>query len=290
MVGVTMDEAVRRVLAVGGDPEQMGGVDNFCWPTIQYDTRENPDGKYKAAQLVRANWALRDYCLAFGIPLLSGKDSMYIDGDLEGPFGERRKVSGLPTLLFTVSSVVKDIATCVTMDIKFPGDLVYVLGETKNELGGSEFYQMMGTVGLHVPKVDVAEVLPQYHCLYRAIQANLISSAHAITRGGLAVHLALTAMAGEWGLDIDLGKVPMETELSDTQRLYSESAGRFLVTVNPQQCSAFEEIFTGQKIGRIGSVPDSPRLRVRGQGGTTILDEDVLELKEAWKKPFGALI
>jgi phosphoribosylformylglycinamidine synthase len=290
MVAVTMDEAVRRVLAVGGDPDQMGGVDNFCWPTIQYDARENPDGKYKAAQLVRANWALRDYCLALGIPLLSGKDSMYIDGDLEGPFGERRKVSGLPTLLFTISSVVKDVAKCVTMEVKFPGDLVYVLGETKNELGGSEYYQMMGAVGLHVPKVDVEELLPLYHCLYKAIQAEAISSAHAITRGGLAIHLALTAMGGERGLDVDLGKIPAETGLSDTQILCSESAGRFLVTVNSRHRSAFEAIFTGQKIGHIGCVTESTALRLKGQAGTPILDEDVLVLKEVWKKPFGALI
>ena len=290
MVAVTVDEAVRRVLAVGGDPAQMGGVDNFCWPTIQYDARENPDGKYKAAQLVRANWALRDYCLAFGIPLLSGKDSMYVDGDLEGLFGEKHKVSGLPTLLFTVSSVVKDVAKCLTMDVKFPGDLVYVLGETKNELGGGEYYQMMGALGLNVPRVDVEEVLPLYHCLSEAIQAKLISSAHAITRGGLAVHLAMTAMGGEMGLDVDLAKVPAETGLSDTQLLYSESAGRFLLTVNPRHHSAFEEIFAGRKIGHIGCVTESARLRCKGQAGTPILDEDVLELKEAWKKPFGALI
>jgi phosphoribosylformylglycinamidine synthase len=97
-------------------------------------------------------------------------------------------------------------------------------------------------------------------------------------------------MGGELGLDIDLGRVPAETGLSDTQRLYSESAGRFLVTVNPQRCSAFEEIFAGQKIARIGSVTDSTRLRCNGQAGQPILDEDVLELKEAWKRPFGALI
>ncbi len=68
MTAATIDEAVRRVLAVGGDPDHLGGVDNFCWPTIQYDPHKNPDGKYKAAQLVRSNWALRDYCLAYRHP------------------------------------------------------------------------------------------------------------------------------------------------------------------------------------------------------------------------------
>ena len=132
MAACTIDEAVRRLLAVGGSLEHLGGVDNF-----QYHPESNPDGKLKAAQLVRANWALRDYCLGFGIPLLSGKDSMYVDGNLEGYFGERHKVSGLETLQFTSTSVIEDVQRCVTMDAKMEGDLLYALGFTRNELAGS---------------------------------------------------------------------------------------------------------------------------------------------------------
>jgi phosphoribosylformylglycinamidine (FGAM) synthase-like enzyme len=115
MVAVTIDEAVRRCIAVGGDLSCIGGVDNFCWPTIIYDPVKNPDGKYKAAQLVRACWALRDYTRAFEIPLLSGKDSMYTDGEVKGPSGRIEKISGLPTFQFTATTVVKDIRKCVTM-------------------------------------------------------------------------------------------------------------------------------------------------------------------------------
>mgnify|MGYP000163902693 CR=1 FL=1 len=93
MTACTIDEAVRRAIAVGGDPDHLGGVDNFCWPNIQYHPEKNPDGKFKAAQLVRACRALRDVCLAYGIPLLSGKDSMYVDGHLVGRYGETVKVS-----------------------------------------------------------------------------------------------------------------------------------------------------------------------------------------------------
>jgi phosphoribosylformylglycinamidine synthase II len=290
MTAVTIDEAVRRTLAVGGDPEHMGGVDNFCWPSVQYDPAQNPDGKYKAAQLVRANWALRDYCLAYGIPLLSGKDSMYIDGNLEGPFGERRKVSGLPTLLFTVSSVVQDITKCITMEAKLPEDFVYVLGETRNELGGSEYYQMMEHVGLHVPKVDAKGQWPLYLCLHQAIQEGLVSSAHAVTRGGLGVHLALVAMGGELGMDIRLGDVPSRDGLSDSQILFSESAGRFLVTVAPEKQKAFEKIFSDMKIKQIGAVTESPILRVRGKQGALIIEEEIPQLKDSWNRPFGGLI
>ena len=290
MTGVTIDEAVRRVIAVGGDPDHLGGVDNFCWPTIQYDPVQNPDGKYKAAQLVRSTWALRDYCLAYGIPLLSGKDSMYVDGYLEGPYGEKHKISGKPTLMFTVSTVIKDINTCVTMDAKIPGDLIYVLGETRNELGGSEFYQMMGEVGVNIPRVDAKHMPSLYIALSNAIQQGLVSSAHAVTRGGLGVHLAMTAMAGEVGMDIHLSEVPASEELSDTRILYSESAGRFVLTVEPEKKETFVKIFSGLEIAMVGTVTESPLFRIFSRDGTTLLEEDIIQLKACWNQPFGGLI
>jgi phosphoribosylformylglycinamidine synthase len=290
MTAVTIDEAVRKVLAVGGDPEHIGGVDNFCWPTVIYHPEQNPDGKYKAAQLVRSNWALRDYCLAYGIPLLSGKDSMYVDGHLEGPFGERRKVSGKPTLLFTASSVIKDIAKCITMEAKVPGDLVYVLGETRDELGGSEYYQRMGKVGLHVPKVDVKVTWPIYCSLHRAMEEGLIASAHAVTRGGLAVHLALVAMGGELGMEIDLGKVPGADSLSPARVLYSESAGRFIVTVDPRKKDTFESFFKGMKAACAGVITSNSSFSVYDWNKRAIIGEDLHELKKSWMKPFGNLI
>ncbi len=290
MTAVTIDEAVRKVLAVGGDPGHLGGVDNFCWPTIQYHPERNPDGKYKAAQLVRANWALRDYCLSYGIPLLSGKDSMYIDGNLEGPYGERRKVSGMPTLLFTVSSVIKEIERCVTMDVKFPGDLVYVFGKTRNELGGSEYYRMINHTGLNVPKVDAEETFPLYLTFHKAVQQGLISSAHAVSRGGLAIHLALSAMGGETGMEIRLDDVPSDEDLPDSVLLYSESAGRFVVTVDPARQDAFEKLFAGMAIGRIGIVTESSLFKVYGRDGSGIIEEEIGLLKDCWKKVYGGLI
>lgn len=290
MTAAVIDEAVRKILAVGGDPGHLGGLDNFCWPTIEYHPTENPDGKYKAAQLVRANWALRDYCLAYGIPLLSGKDSMYIDGNLKGPFGERHKVSGLPTLMFTICSVIEDIGRCVTIDAKFPGDLVYVLGETKNELGGSEYYQMMGSTGLNVPQVNAEEVWPGYLALYKAIQEGQVSSCHAVSRGGLAVHLAMVAMAGELGMEINLTSIPRASGLTVSQTLYSESCGRFVITVPPGKKEMFVELFAGIKMAQMGIVSESPRFCVRDGRGEAIIEEDTSALKNSWKKPFGHLV
>jgi len=290
MTAVTIDEAVRRLIAVGGDPACIGGVDNFCWPTIIYDPRKNPDGKYKAAQLVRACWALRDYTLAFEIPLLSGKDSMYTDGEVKGPFGMSQKISGLPTLQFTATTVVKDIRKSVTMEPKVPGDLVYILGETRDECGAGEFYQMMDWIGLNVPTIDAEKAIPLYDALYGAIQAELVASCHAVGRGGLGIHLALCAIGGSLGMNIDLSSIPAQKMLSNTRLLYSESAGRFIVTIDPKKKEAFEKGMAGFDYACVGRVSDTGILTVSGIEGKVIIREKLGDLKDAWIKPFGDLI
>jgi phosphoribosylformylglycinamidine (FGAM) synthase-like enzyme len=290
MTAVTIDEVVRRLIAVGGDPACIGGVDNFCWPTIIYDPRKNPDGKYKAAQLVRACWALRDYTLAFEIPLLSGKDSMYTDGEVKGPFGMSQKISGLPTLQFTATTVVKDIRKSVTMEPKVPGDLVYILGETRDECGAGEFYQMMDWIGLNVPTIDAEKAIPLYDALYGAIQAELVASCHAVGRGGLGIHLALCAIGGSLGMNIDLSSIPAQKKLSNTGLLYSESAGRFIVTIDPKKKEAFEKGMAGFDYACIGRVSDTGILTVSGIEGKVIIREKLGDLKDAWIKPFGDLI
>jgi phosphoribosylformylglycinamidine synthase len=290
MSACTIDEAVRRVIAVGGDPERIGGVDNFCWPNIQYDPIDNLDGKYKAAQLVRANWALRDVCTAYGVPLLSGKDSMYVDGYLKGRHGETQKVSALPTLQFSCSSVISDVTRCVTMDCKFAGDLVYVLGETRNELGASEYYEHFGHVGLRVPELQPEPSMKLYRALSRAIEEELVASCHGIYRGGLGVHLALVAMGGGLGMDIDLSVVPRSDAEHDCIILYSESPGRFIVTVAPEHRSSFESCFDTLPYACVGTVSKGPDLVINGLKGKHIIDIPVSELKGAWKRPFGGLI
>jgi phosphoribosylformylglycinamidine synthase len=290
MTTCTIDEAVRRLIAVGGDPEHLGGVDNFCWPTIQYDPVSNPDGKHKAAQLVRSCRALREMCLAYGIPLLSGKDSMYVDGHLSGPYGETRKVSALESLQFSATSVIEDVEHCVTMDLKMADDLVYIVGVTSDELGSSEFYDLMGHVGCNVPQVDPQRFLPTYKAVSKAIARDWAASVHGIYRGGLAVHLAMVTMAGELGMEIDLGLVPTQGVLEDHKLLYAESAGRFIVSIDPVRQSEFEALFQGMPLACIGHVTAGHQLIVRGSGGRAIIEATLSDLKRSWQKPFGNLI
>jgi phosphoribosylformylglycinamidine synthase subunit PurSL len=284
MVAATIDEAVRRVLAVGGKLDEIGGVDNFCWPNIQHHPVQNPDGRFKAAQLVRANWALHDTCLAYGIPLLSGKDSMYVDGHLPGAFGERHKVSGLPVMQFTATSVVPDILNCPTMESKIAGDLVYLLGTTHNELGGSEYYDFFGYTGLNVPKLDPKSIQPIYRALEQAVAAGLTASCHGIYRGGLAVHAALMTFASGLGLTLDLAKVPQSGDLRPDQLLFSESCGRFLVTVSPSQRPAFEKRFENLACALVGEVTADPRLVILGKEEKILVAEGVAGLKQSWKQ------
>jgi len=290
MTTCTIDEAVRRLIAVGADPDHIGGVDNFCWPNIQYHPQMNPDGRFKAAQLVRACRALRDMCRAYEIPLLSGKDSMYVDGHLAGRYGETHKVSALETLQFSTIAVIEDVAKCVTLDSKMPGDLVYVLGTTRDELGGSEYYEHFGYVGLNVPHVAVDEFVPLYRALGRCIEKELIASAHGIYRGGLGIHLAMKAMGGNLGMQVELARVPADGVNRDDVLLFSESAGRLIVTIDPENKETFEKEFTGIAWACIGSVTAEAELIIKGLDGEALVEVPVEDLKSAWKQPFGDLV
>jgi phosphoribosylformylglycinamidine synthase len=290
MVACSIDEAVRRVVAVGGDFGHIGGVDNFCWPSIQYHPVSNPDGKFKAAQLVRACRALREICLAYGIPLLSGKDSMYVDGHLTGRYGESHKVSAPETMQFATISVVPDIRLAVSMDAKIPGDRVYVAGFTRDEMGASEYYAHFGYVGRNVPQARPAEFSPIYRAVNRAVEQGLVASAHGVYRGGLGVHLAMVAMGGNLGLQVDARRLPVEGVSRLDTLLFSESAGRFLLTVDPGRSREFEALFAGLPLACIGTVTQEAVLDVTGLDGRPAVHLRVDDLKASWKRPFGHLI
>jgi phosphoribosylformylglycinamidine synthase subunit PurSL len=287
MTAATIDEAVRRLLAVGASLDHIGGVDNFCWPSVEYHPERNPDGKHKAAQLVRSCWALRDLCRAYRMPLLSGKDSMYVDGMHPGAFGETHRVSGLPTLFFTGVSLIADLSRVVTPDLKTPGDLLYVVGETGAELGGSELYELLGYVGLRVPQVRPEEFLVLYRLVEQAVTEGLLASCRALSRGGLLVHLALVSLAGGLGVDADMTSVA--PGLPAHAALYSESAGRFLVSVAPEHRARLEALFHGRPLAFLGEVRPDHTFSVKGEG-RILLKTPLDELRAAWQRRFGDLI
>jgi phosphoribosylformylglycinamidine synthase len=190
---------------------------------------------------------------------------------------------------FSAVSVVKDIASCVTLDIKCPGDLVYVLGVTKDELGASEYYDRFGYTGCNVPVVDARKHWLLYKDLHAAMEKGLAASVHGTYRGGLGVHLALCAMAGNLGIRADIGKAPGAEVLRADHLLFSETPGRFVVTVAPESRKDFESMMKDHELACIGKVTKAPRLDL-SYGAGSLVSLPVADLKAAWKAPFGQLI
>ena len=282
MMACAIDEGLRNYVAVGGDIEHVAGLDNFCW-CDPVKSEKTPDGEYKAAQLVRANKALYDYCVAFGVPLISGKDSMKNDYQI----GDT-KISIPPTVLFSVIGKIADVRQAVSMDVKRPGDLVYLLGETRDECGGSEYYAELGFLGSNVPKVDAATAFARYRALNAAQRQGLIRSCHDLSDGGLGVALAEKAFAGGYGLRVELDRMATAGELRADTLLFSESPSRLLVTVRPEERERFERLFAGQALACLGEVTVAPRLVV-SRNGRALLDVHINLLKEAWQAPLREL-
>jgi len=279
MAACAIDEAVRNAVAVGAPLERLAGLDNFCW-CDPVRSEKTPDGEYKLAQLVRANEALYDLTTAYGVPCISGKDSMKNDYQI----GEVR-ISIPPTLLFSTLGKMEDVRKAVTMDVKRPGDLVYVLGKTFRELGGSEWYALHGAIGNGVPRVQAETAKALYEALHRAISAGLVASCHDCSDGGLGVALAETAFAGGLGIAVDLKAVPAEGIGRNDELLFSESQSRFVATIRPEAQEAFEAALAGCAIARIGEVIPDGFLRIDGLGEKRIIDEELAALKAAWQKP-----
>ncbi|MBU0480358.1 MAG: phosphoribosylformylglycinamidine synthase [Proteobacteria bacterium] len=278
MVACAMDEAVRNAVSVGASLDKMAGLDNFCWcdPILSEKT---PDGPYKLAQLVRANEALATYAETYGVPCISGKDSMkndYLVGET--------KISIPPTLLFSVVAKINDVRKAVTMDAKKAGDLVYLLGTTYPELGGSEYAAQLGAIGNRVPKVNGGEAIARYRALSAAIADRLVASCHDCSDGGLGVALAETAFAGNLGMRIDLRETAREEIERDDILLFSESQSRLLVTVSPENADAFEIAMALSGFRKIGTVTAEPVLSIKGLSGDIVLDEPLADLKKAWQQ------
>ncbi|MFV0423663.1 AIR synthase-related protein [Oleidesulfovibrio sp.] len=276
MMANAIDEAVRNAVAVGGNIDHMAGVDNFCW-CDPVQSEKTPDGKYKLAQLVRANMALAHFCQAYGVPCVSGKDSMKNDYT-----GGGTKISIPPTVLFSVMGVIPDVNKTVTSDFKKAGDGIYLLGMTNRELGGSELADELGILSSEVPHVEAVSALLRYRTLYAAINAGLISACHDLSDGGLGVAVAEMALAGRMGASMNLDAVSAAKGLTKAELLYSESASRLMVTVPADKQAAFEKLFAGQHCTRIGEVSAEQNLTVLS-GDSVLLSETAEALAASFK-------
>lgn len=284
MAMCAVDEAFRAHIACGGDPDQASALDNFCWPD-PLPSATNPDATYKLAQLVRTCQGLREACLAYGLPLISGKDSMKNDA-----FANGFKISIRPTLLVSLMGIVPDIRKTVTTDFKKPGDYLLLLGETRGELGGSAYERYLGLPLGKGPEVKTDEALKTYKALYQAIQSGLISSCHDLSEGGLGVALAESALGGRLGCELDLTLVPLSPALTHEKSIYarllfSETPSRFLLSVSEANLTKVHNLFKGLSCKEVGRVVKIPEVKAIYRQ-TVIVNLTLTEIEKAFKRCF----
>lgn len=279
MAAAAIDEAVRNCVAVGADPARIAILDNFCWGNT-----ERPE---TLGSLVRAALGCRDTAIAFGAPFISGKDSLNNEFSYHDPVTGNKQTVAIPaSLLISAIGQVADVRQCVTMDLKQAGNLVYLIGSTRNELGGSHFALVNGLQGGRVPRVDF-ELAPRvFRAIHAAIASGLIRSCHDLSEGGLAAAIAEMAFAGGIGARLDLSTLEKQCGITDPiALLFSESPSRFLVEVEPEKVAAMEKNFGGLPLVRIGTVESSDRITADLANGDRVLDASWTELKAVWLKP-----
>jgi len=273
MAASCIDEALRNAICVGADPHHTALLDNFCWGSTK-DPRQ-------VGSLVRAARACYDIASVYKLPFISGKDSLnneYVDDE-----GNNHSIP--PTLLISSISIMKDIKRVVSMDLKSEGNLIYSLGVTKDELGGSHYYAIHNCIGSNVPRVNPDSGRKLMIALHNAMRKGLVRSCHDCSEGGIAVTLGEMAFAGGLGMEIDLKKVPAETVKEDYRLLFSESNSRFIVEVSQQNKKSFEKILKDNKFSEIGTVTKKKELVIRGLDKKTVIKAPIAELKEAWQAP-----
>ena len=253
-----------------------------------------------ATRTTRRGWASSarrrapcyDFAVAYGTPFISGKDSMFNDFRGYDDGFREAMISIPPTLLVSSFGVVGDIRRCQTIDFKVPGDLVYLIGATAAETGGSEYLAYAGEkregkrhIGEAVPRVDAAVFMKGYRALEAAMHRGLVASSMSVERGGLGLALAKSSMAGMLGFTARLAEVPGDGTRDDFT-LFSESQGRVLVSVDPARADEFEKLCAGVPLGRIGRVAADEGIEITGTGGGTVVRTDVRRLLGAYKGLF----
>ncbi|HDQ05761.1 MAG TPA: phosphoribosylformylglycinamidine synthase, partial [Candidatus Bathyarchaeota archaeon] len=269
MAASGIDEAIRNNVAVGG--RRIALLDNFTWG--------NPEKPDRLGSLVRACQACYDYAKGFQTPFISGKDSLYNESPM-GPV--------TPTLLITAIGVNPDIRKTVSIELKQPENLVYLVGETYAELGGSHYYQLKGYLGKTVPRVRLPQAKKTMDLMTGAIDSGYVRSCHDLSEGGLAVAAAEMAFSSGYGLELDLRKVPRADEMSRNDYvLFSESNSRFLVEVTEKRRENFEALMKDTACAEVGMVKKDGILSVKGLNGKQAVHADLEELRRRWKSTLG---
>jgi phosphoribosylformylglycinamidine synthase len=274
MSASVIDEAIRQIIAVGGDLDTIALLDIFCWG--------NTNKESTLGSLVEASKACYDIAKVYGTPFISGKDS------LNNEFKTNKETISIPpTLLISAIGIVENVEKTVSMDIKLSGSRIYCLGKTYNEMGGSHYFKVNSLKGGDVPKVKPKQGKKLMKQLTKAIQKGLVLSCHDCSEGGIAVAVSEMAFAGNIGVDITVCGIPADKSIKNNATLlFSESNTRFIVEIAKENVNEFEKAMKDTSFGLIGESKDGHHFRVEGLNKEIIIDCPLDVLRTSWKKPF----
>ncbi|MBA3992373.1 MAG: phosphoribosylformylglycinamidine synthase [Cyanobacteria bacterium DS2.3.42] len=298
MAQCAVDEAIRNAVCVGADPDTLSLLDNFCWPDPVYSD-SNPQGKRHLAELVRCCQGLYEAVVAYGAPLISGKDSMknnFDDGNL--------KLAIPPTLLVSCMGRVPEARLARSMEFKKVGDLIYILSAGVLGLAASHYEELNGWQSIMLPELDLDRAPTMYRRLHTAIKSGWIHSAHDISEGGLAVCVAESTIGSRNGATLDIGEYHRYlADLYDergTQAfkswdfvtradalLFGEGPGHIVVSIDRAHKVDFERHFEGLPVIKIGEVTAEQTLNIIDSEMTTgekeLVSLSTQAMKTAWE-------
>lgn len=267
----TVDETVRQLVLAGTNPDKIALLDNFCMG--------NPECPTELGRIVECAKGIREAALAYGAPYVSGKDSFYNYFETEeGP------VNIPVTFLCSGFGVVEDAEHVRGASLRRNDSVLFLVGNTEDELGGSVYARLKGISGARVPQTDCAANFAVYKQYYeQALTKGLVLSAHDLSEGGLAVAAAEMAFSGKGGITLDLDALPsVGSWKSLAVPCFGESTGRFLVEVDADLAGEFEQAMAGTPCARVGQATDDGLLTLCA-GGKVVLQAPVAELKSLWK-------
>ena len=267
----TVDETVRQLIISGTNPDKIALLDNFCMG--------NPESPEELGRLVECAKGIRDAALAYGAPYVSGKDSFYNYFETEkGP------VNIPVTFLCSGFGVVDNIEHVCGASFRRPNSVLFLIGHTEDEIGGSVYARHCGITDAKVPQTDCAARFATYKQYYeRALTKGLVLSAHDLSEGGLAVAAAEMAFCGSAGVSINLDAFPTQHGWKNNViPCFAESTGRFLVEVDEDMAADFTEAMAGSPCAQVGRTTADGKMTL-ASGGKPVLQADVAELKHIWK-------
>ncbi len=201
-------------------------------------------------------------------------------------FAGGRKISVRPTLLVSLAGIIEDVRRAVSTDFKAAGDLLYLLGETRGELGGSAYERLVGAPLGEAPLVETAAAAACYRALHGAMREGIVASCHDLSEGGLAVAICESAIGGDLGAEMDLAAVPAASPLSHgpeaDRLLFCETPSRFLLSVRPANAAELERRLAGCRLAKVGAVTPRPRVRVL-DGAAALLEVPLDAVRAAWR-------